>query len=128
VHSEWIYGYYVEKGKAGYIYCSRTTETTEEGWRAFGEKEYHTYTTKRYKTILIDKETLGYYIGINDKKGREIYEGDRVQYGYSDKQYGYIEWDDNGLRYVLRFTEKSSETQVVLPITREEAEYLLIIK
>lgn len=46
--------------------------------------------------FISDSWEIMQYIGVKDKRGREIYEGDIVDYSISDTQHstGVVRWDD----------------------------------
>ena len=52
--------------------------------------------------IDIDENTIGQYIGINDRFENEIYEGDIV-YVRSEDENAIIEWDDITARFIIHF-------------------------
>ncbi len=57
--------------------------------------------------FLVDKDTVGQYIGVDDKNGKEIYEKDIVLIDGED-EYFVVEWDSDTARFVM-----NSETLTV---------------
>lgn len=57
--------------------------------------------------FLVDKDTVGQYIGVDDKNGKEIYEKDIVLIDGED-EYFVVEWNSDTSRFVM-----NSETLTV---------------
>lgn len=57
--------------------------------------------------FLVDKDTVGQYIGVDDKNGKGIYEDDIVLIDGED-EYFVVEWDGDTARFVM-----NSETLTV---------------
>lgn len=67
------------------------------------EKDYiiPDYASALY-TAEINPETVGQYMSIEDKNGKQICEGDIV-WCEDDEEYGIVEWDKDTARFVVRF-------------------------
>jgi uncharacterized phage protein (TIGR01671 family) len=75
-NGEWVYGNYLSIETTAYIYPAGSL--VADGHHVMQSDE---------GAFWIDPETRGEYTGLTDKKGRKIFDGDIVRYGYKD-------WDE----------------------------------
>lgn len=93
-NGEWVYGYFVKA--ADYLYTDKTVHVILPlSTVLYPHGEFD-------EIVEIIPETLGQWIGLCDKNGTKIFEGDVVKYQIgSDYILGRIGWNETHLAYTI---------------------------
>lgn len=84
--NEWVKGYHVQVGEYHYILSGKLDIST---------------TIPTFEKYLVDPNTIGEYIGSDDKNKEPLFTGDIVKIISRSDEIATIEWDNFSARYIL---------------------------
>lgn len=85
-NDEWVYG----------SFCMDATEQLNGPCGADGFIRLYDKAESKMQMHEVDRETVGQYTGLIDKRGERIFEGDIVDILTENEEIGVINWSDGG--------------------------------